>query len=1114
MMLLLLVVVGDVSASCENITIDDDIDVLTSNEVIDEDNVDNDELISVGDTGQSIGEDDIGESFSFNVNNFTYRDPIVFSGKFGDGVNFNSGVLTINTTTPLNKTVDIDDQGEFTCNFSDILDAGKYHVEFISSDATFSYGADFNINPRHIDIRPTNEYVYYGTISQVQYNSKWSNYRIGVFTGYNIHNDYWPQILNILYSNQYCVTFNGSEEYIEKDGNYFFIRNIDIGSYLLNITVTDPNFEGSYTGNIKVIKAETDLSIPSITVPYGVGGSVLIESLGESVSLFDSMYNPFSDNSLYGSLISVDGKNITVNPNLDPGDYKFSFIIDDKYYQSRIGSDNVIPSYFNVKVVKANVTIVNVKNIDVEYGMNDTVYVSGDINTTEFGDIRYGMDLTVTIANKSGNGWVSNDKFNISVSDVGAFEVGEYPIKIEGTSNYWYNVISNENAGILNVTGININLNQVNPIVYGSQSNVTVGGYVDRVKYGSNYTGKINVNITDKYGNLIGVGSDDLDDGTFMVNVDLNSYPGVGFYNIVVFGDDFAVLSVCDVFEVIKADVSLDVNITGDIKVDQHANVSVNLPETATGNVTVTFNNTKYIINLDNQETSTVLPVAPVGTYSVTISWDGDDNYNSVDVVTVLFSVYYYNASDLQKAIDDAILKGESELNLTHDYIFNGNDSVPVNVNASVVINGNNHTIDANQTVAFNITADNVVIKDMNITNTKGCAIISNGSNTSVENVGIVNSTGTAIILTGENATIRDVSLDNVENGIKVNGSGNVTIGGVSVNGGNGTAVIVQGENVNVCNLTLSDTNGTAVIVQGENVNVCNLTLSDTNGTAVIVNAINKNITNVVVNGGNVVPGDADDIVYQHQTVSPDAINVPIFDSNNPEFTIIIPGGDAGGNLTVYDENGNVVGQGFVVNGKGSVKVSSALSPGKYDLSVVYSGDAKYDSVSKFVSVTIPNVITKKATVITAKKKVVFKKSKRSKTKVFKVTLKEKVSGKKLSGKYVLFKLTNVGKIKLSKKVSNAIKKAKIAVKKAKGKNAKVKAKKKLVKVEMPRVMLKQLKKGIYKVKTKNGVAKLILSNKNFVLKNFKGKNIKLTAKFNGDKSYLKSSKTVKVVIK
>ena len=117
--------------------------------------------------------------------------------------------------------------------------------------------------------------------------------------------------------------------------------------------------------------------------------------------------------------------------------------------------------------------------------------------------------------------------------------------------------------------------------------------------------------------------------------------------------------------------------------------------------------------------------------------------------------------------------------------------------------------------------------------------------------------------------------------------------------------------------------------------------------------------------------------------------------------------------------------------------------------------------------------------------------------------------------------LTNVNKIKLTNKVKKAIKKANAKVKKAKGKAAKAKAKKKLAKAKKaltkakkPQTMLKQLKKGKYAVKTKNGVAKLTLSNKEFVMKKFRGKNIKLTAKFNGDSSYLKSGKTVKVVIK
>ena len=79
-----------------------------------------------------------------------------------------------------------------------------------------------------------------------------------------------------------------------------------------------------------------------------------------------------------------------------------------------------------------------------------------------------------------------------------------------------------------------------------------------------------------------------------------------------------------------------------------------------------------------------------------------------------------------------------------------------------------------------------------------------------------------------------------------------------------------------------SEANGTAVDVTANNANVNNLNLTNTNGTAVKSNATNNNISDVAAKGGNVSPGDAGNMTYTNQTVSPDSIKVPSSDSKNP----------------------------------------------------------------------------------------------------------------------------------------------------------------------------------------------------------------------------------------
>ena len=242
----------------------------------------------------------------------------------------------------------------------------------------------------------------------------------------------------------------------------------------------------------------------------------------------------------------------------------------------------------------------------------------------------------------------------------------------------------------------------------------------------------------------------------------------------------------------------------------------------------------------------------------------------------------------------------------------------------------------------------------------------------------------------------------------------------------------------------------------------------------------NKNDTSVSFTVNNL------NLTNTNQTVSPDVIKVPSSDSKNPVFKIDIPG-DATGTLKVLDENGKVIAESPVIDGKSNVTVDS-LSPGNHTVSVVYSGDDKYDPVNVTATVNIPQdtpkPAVKKVTMFSVKNKVTFKKSKRSKTISIKFTL---LSGKsKLSEKNVFFKLDK-----------NALKSIKVM----KGKNAK-KAKK----------ILKQLKKGTYVVKTKKGVATLKLSKSYFTFK--KLKKGKITANFRGDNSYKAANKTITLVMK
>ena len=256
-----------------------------------------------------------------------------------------------------------------------------------------------------------------------------------------------------------------------------------------------------------------------------------------------------------------------------------------------------------------------------------------------------------------------------------------------------------------------------------------------------------------------------------------------------------------------------------------------------------------------------------------------------------------------------------------------------------------------------------------------------------------------------------------------------------------------EGDDTKISDVTLTDNTGTGIKVTGDDSSIKNIVANNHTGTVIEVNGNKNSVNNITANGG------------------------------------------IGTIVHIVKGNENTVG---VINSNNHI------------------GDALIDD-SKNTEPKKDTPVSKQPTTLTGKKKVTFKKSKRSKTKTFKFTLTS--NGAKVNGVKVTFKLDKkaLKSIKISKKLKNKIKKAKNKVKKAKGKKAKNKAKKALQKLQQYQKMLTQLKKGKYTVVTKNGVAKLTFSKNNFQFK--KLKKGKLTAVFKGNDKYLASNSVVTTIV-
>ena len=453
------------------------------------------------------------------------------------------------------------------------------------------------------------------------------------------------------------------------------------------------------------------------------------------------------------------------------------------------------------------------------------------------------------------------------------------------------------------------------------------------------------------------------------------------------------------------------------------------------------------------------------GTYTVNVTYQGDDKYSSA-TKSISFAVVKSESYPVISTIKDSINMGDD---LTFIVSM---DSDSANGNVTVYVDGV-----FNQTVILDNDYANasVVIKGLGKgTHTIGVKYNGNDNyNVSL----VVNKT---VVVNGKEVN-PDTAFSNPDSSnpetfaieMPSDATGNFT---VLVDGKKyASASLVDGKaNIAVSGLS-SGSHSIELVYSGDD----------------NYSGMGKTQTMVVVKGnstpaGPVSPGNPDSV-----------FGLPNGTSNPPVFSINLPTG-ASGNFTVSIGDKNYTAS--VVDGKANITVTG-LSGGSYPIVVGYSGDNYYgglfkaatiklDSAPAPAPVPVPSSVPKVVKKVSAfkflkvkKNKITFKKKARKNTKTIKVNL---LSGNtKLSGKKVFFKVDK----KLLKKI-----KAK------KGKKVK-KAKK----------ILKQLKKGIYAVKTKKGVAKLTLKKSLFTFKKCSGK---LTATFRGDNVYLKSSKKVTVVIK
>ena len=354
-------------------------------------------------------------------------------------------------------------------------------------------------------------------------------------------------------------------------------------------------------------------------------------------------------------------------------------------------------------------------------------------------------------------------------------------------------------------------------------------------------------------------------------------------------------------FTVDKLDLKFNIT-ANDIICGENATVSVILPADVTGNVTVNVNNKNYTKNNVNGTVIFIISDLAVGTYNVTASFVGDE---SQGMATAVFKV-----SQLTP-----------DLNITVNNIIFGEDlTVEVNLPADatgeviITVDGKNYTVTIKNgkatQVVKDLTANNYTIsvkytgnnKYTPIEITKNISVAKADSNIAVN----VND-----IKVGENATVTV--------NIFSDATGNVII---TVDGKDYTVAIVDGKAVK----TIADlkANNYTVTVKYAGDNNYNPNQNTTKFTVSKISDYNMNIT------------------------------VPEFKEGvNSTISVVLPK-DATGTVTVEINSKKYTAN--VTNGIAKVNIFG-LSAGNHNITTTYSGDAKYDSITKKGNITvIPNV--------------------------------------------------------------------------------------------------------------------------------------------------------------
>ena len=520
------------------------------------------------------------------------------------------------------------------------LDIGNYTVSvYYSGDDKYKNSTAsgwFNVSSTGINVNTTNSSdlnitVPANTTGNVTVIINGQNYTGTIVNG--------SAVVDL--SNATPGTYNATVIYTDKDGNQVkttMTMSVPKWNTPIDLNVTDIYFGSDETIIVNVTKGATGFVIIDVngTVYYkelnDSKTSIVLEGLKVGNYTVTATYlgDKYYNNATITKIFEVKTSGITVNNTENSTDLNITLpdnvtgnvtvILDGKNYTGTIINGSAVVDLSNATPGTYNATVIYTDKDGNQVNTTMTMSVPKwntpiDLNVT---DIYYGSDETIIVNVTKGatgfviidvNGTVYYKELNDSKTSITleGLKVGNYTVTATYLGDKYYN-----NATITKIFEVKTSGIIINNTENSTDLNITlpdnVTGNVTVILDGKNYTGTI-IN------------------GSAVVDLS-NATPGTYNATVIYTDKDGKQVNTTMIIAVPKWNSSVDL-IVSDIRGGQRETIIINVTNGATGNVLIDVNGVIYYKELINSKTTLELDNLPKGSYTVRVTYMGDDKYNN-----------------------------------------------------------------------------------------------------------------------------------------------------------------------------------------------------------------------------------------------------------------------------------------------------------------------------------------------------------------------------------------------------------------------------------------------------------------------------------------------------